>query len=255
MRCDRATPLLNRLIDRELGFLARQLLLRHIGRCAGCAGRLAALQSVRTALRERLSYHRAPPALAARIGAAIAREEPLPLPAPPRLRGARVRLAGASLAGALAGIALTLVLAGPPGGPADDPAREVVESHVRSLLPGHLTEVQTSDRHTVKPWLSSRIDVSPPVKDLAELGFPLIGGRLDYVAGHRVACVVYRRDQHIINLLAWATPGAPDQGFSRLARQGFNLGSWRRDGTTFWAISDLEAAELENFAHRIAGDA
>ena len=121
---------------------------------------------------------------------------------------------------------------------------------MRSLLPNHLTDVVTSDRHTVKPWLSSRVDVSPPVRDLADEGFPLIGGRVDYVDGHQVGCVVYRHDRHIINLLAWSSPGMADQEVKTLSRQGFNLMTWRKGGITFWAISDLEAGELRKFVRR-----
>ena len=89
----------------------------------------------------------------------------------------------------------------------------------------------TSDQHTVKPWLSARLDVSPPVKELRPQGFPLVGGRLDYVDGHRAAAVVYRHDKHVINLFAWASPGQPDAGFREEARQGFNVVTWRAAGS------------------------
>jgi anti-sigma factor RsiW len=257
MECDRASALLHPLIDGELGLLGRQRLLRHVARCGGCAGRLSDLQALQTALRTKLQYHRAPPALAARIGAAIARESPSLAPARRHLSGRRggvpagFGLAG-GLVGAAAGVALTLLVTGAPIRPGGDMVSAVLDSHVRSLLPNHLTDVVTSDRHTVKPWLSSRVDVSPPVRDLAEEGFPLIGGRVDYVDGHQVGAVVYRHDRHIINLLAWSSPGKADEGLKTLSRQGFNLITWRKGGVTFWAVSDLEAAELRKFALAIA---
>lgn len=253
MDCDRASRLLHPLVDGELGRIGRHRLRRHVGACAGCSARLAELQALQTALRTRLQHHRAPPALAARIGAAIAREAPGPGPVRRRVIEPWFAAAGTGLAGAVAGVALTLLVTASPVRPDGEIVRAVIDSHVRSLLPDHLTEVLTSDRHTVKPWLSSRLDVSPPVRDLAEAGFPLIGGRLDYVDGHQVGCVVYRHDKHVINLLAWSSPGLPDEGFRTLSRQGFNLVTWRKDGATFWAVSDLEGAELQGFARRIAG--
>jgi anti-sigma factor RsiW len=257
MECDRASTLLHPLIDGELGFIGRQRLLRHVGRCGGCAGRLSELQALQTALRTKLQYHRAPPALAARIGAAVAREAPSLTPARRRVfgRSGGVLLTGTGLAGAAAGVALTLLVMGSPIHPEGNIVGAVLDSHVRSLLPNHLTDVVTSDRHTVKPWLSSRVDVSPPVRDLADEGFPLIGGRVDYVDGHQVGCVVYRHDRHIINLLAWSSPGMADQEVKILSRQGFNLMTWRKGGTTFWAVSDLEAGELRKFVSRVAANA
>jgi anti-sigma factor RsiW len=145
-----------------------------------------------------------------------------------------------------------LLVTGAPIDRPNDVVGAVLDSHVRSLLPNHLTDVVTSDRHTVKPWLSSRVDVSPPVRDLADEGFPLIGGRVDYVDGHQVGCVVYRHDRHIINLLAWSSPGMADEGLKSTSRQGFNLMTWRKGGVTFWAVSDLEAAGLRKFAVAIA---
>jgi anti-sigma factor RsiW len=120
------------------------------------------------------------------------------------------------------------------------------------MMADHLTDVLTSDRHTVKPWLSERVDVSPPVRDLAKDGFPLIGGRLDYIDGHRAAAVVYRHDRHIINLFAWASPREADTAFHEEQTQGFNIVRWRRDGISYCAISDLEADQLAAFARDIA---
>ena len=130
--------------------------------------------------------------------------------------------------------------------------RDVIDSHVRSLMADHLMDVATSDQHTVKPWLSARLDVSPPVRDMADLGFPLLGGRLDYVDGHKGAAVVYRHAKHIINLFAWAAAGR-DTGFAETARQGFNVVSWRRDGIAYYAVSDLEADQLAAFARLVGG--
>jgi anti-sigma factor RsiW len=115
----------------------------------------------------------------------------------------------------------------------------------------HLTDVQTSDQHTVKPWLSARLNVSPPVRDLKDDGFPLVGGRLDYIDGHPAAAVVYRRAQHVINLFAWASSGA-NEPFRNETRQGFNVVTWRRDGIRYYAVSDVEADQLAQFAELVA---
>src|SRR5581483_4424466 len=103
----------------------------------------------------------------------------------------------------------------------------VIDSHVRSLMADHLTDVATSDQHTVKPWLSAHLDVSPPVPELKDHGFPLVGGRMDYVDGHPAAVVVYHAAKHVINLFAWASAGQPDTGFHDESRQGFNIVTWR----------------------------
>jgi anti-sigma factor RsiW len=156
-------------------------------------------------------------------------------------------LAGTGLAGALAGVALTvLVVHGQ-----NDPAVGVIGSHIRSMQADHLTDVATTDQHAVKPWLSARLDVSPPVRELRDQGFPLVGGRLEYVDGHQAAAVVYTRAKHVINLFAWASAGK-DEPFNDETRQGFNVVTWRRAGIKYYAVSDVEADQLAMFARLVA---
>jgi anti-sigma factor RsiW len=194
-------------------------------------------------MREKLAYHDAPPDLAARIGSALAQEAPAPRVAPARrVTWSVLPVGGAGFAGALAGVALMLFVARGGGGSLDV---ALVDSQVRSLMADHLTDVLTSDRHTVKPWLASHADVSPPVPDLAQDGFPLIGGRLDYVAGKRAAVAVYRRDKHVINLFAW--PEAQDTPLRMEKAQGFNIFRWSAGGIAYAAVSDVEADQLRAF--------
>jgi anti-sigma factor RsiW len=152
----------------------------------------------------------------------------------------------------LAGIALTLLVMGNPNSTQREAMQDVISSHIRSLQADHLTDVLTSDQHTVKPWLSARLDVSPPVKELKDQGFPLVGGREDYVDDHSTAVVVYRHEKHIINLFAWASPGRSDEAFHDESRQGFNIVTWRRGGITYYAVSDVEADQLADFARLVA---
>lgn len=250
MQCDRARRLLPQMADGALGPMRRLFVTRHVAHCAACSAQLEDLQAMQAAIRSHLPYHRAPPGLAARIGAMLPREA---VPAQSRSwpRMPAFAFAGTGLAGALAGVALTLLVIGGGGSSDDTVLRSVIDSDIRSRMADHLTDVLTSDQHTVKPWLSARLDISPTVRELKDEGFPLVGGRLDYVDGHPAAAVVYRHDRHIINLFAWASPGKPDKGFHDESRQGFNVVTWRRGGITYYAVSDVEAGQLSAFARLV----
>lgn len=125
-------------------------------------------------------------------------------------------------------------------------ATELVGSHVRALMASHLTDVASTDQHTVKPWFQGRISYSPPVKDLGREGYPLVGGRLDYLAGQAVAALVYRRNGHMINLFVWPDAGQAPNGME--SRQGYNIVRWAADGMGYAAVSDLNRQELQAFA-------
>ena len=250
MEPDRYAPLLSAWMDGELGWWRRRVVARHLASCPSCAAQLEELQAMQGAIRGALTYHRAPPGLAQRIGNVLPREAAT---APPRSRTRWAPLAGTGFAGALAGVVLTLLVVGAvPHQSGSGVTEAVLDSHIRSLMPDHLTDVLTSDQHTVKPWLSAHLDVSPPVSDFAAEGYPLVGGREDYVDGHPAAVVVYRRAKHVINLFAWAAPDAADAPFRAETRQGFHLIFWRHGGIEYVAVSDVEQDQLMTFAHLVA---
>jgi anti-sigma factor RsiW len=122
---------------------------------------------------------------------------------------------------------------------------QAVSSHVRAMMTGHTTDVLSTDRHTVKPWFNGRIDFSPPVADLAQQGFPLVGGRVDYLGGRTVAALVYQRRKHVIDLFIW--PVKTDDASGNASSKGYNVIRWSNGGLFFVAVSDLNKTELEQF--------
>ncbi|HXZ49166.1 MAG TPA: hypothetical protein VEG27_09095 [Usitatibacter sp.] len=192
------------------------------------------------------TYHRAPEELRARVRASVAaaaREERRPA------LWRAVALAGAFAAVAAVSWNLALLDAAPSAESLVE--RDLVAAHVRSLMPGHLEDVASSDQHTVKPWFAGKLDFSPPVHDLAAAGFPLAGGRLDYVGGRPVAALAYRYRLHVINVFVWPAPGSPDTAPRAAIRQGYSIVRWVHGGMAFHAVSDAEAAPLAALAEAL----
>jgi len=213
-------------------------------------------------IRRHATRYSPPPGLAARIGAAldeVAREDAARAEAsPPSARVVPFRSTARWRPVALAAsFVLAIVLSSgttwyvTAANQQGQIAEEVLASHVRSLLVDHLTDVASSDQHTVKPWFAGKLDVSPPVIDLAAHGYPLIGGRLDYLNQRQVAALVYRHQQHVINLFVWAQSGRAPAPRPPAEIQGYNLRRWQEGDLTFWAISDLNPGELDEFVQGI----
>ncbi len=233
-------------LDGELEVLASMEMEAHLKACPACAQVYANHQALREALSGAALSYRAPVALRRRIRAA--------LPSRGESEAARPWMLGRwlGLAAAMAvAIILAVVLIPARRGPSIDDllAQEVVSSHIRSLMGAHLTDVPSSDQHTVKPWFDGKLDFAPPVRDLAGQGYPLVGGRLDYLNGRPVAALIYQRRQHFINLFIWPAQAGVSDALARAApRQGYNLLHWAQGGMVFWAVSDVNPDDLGEFS-------
>jgi anti-sigma factor RsiW len=239
MRCEEAEVLLHALIDDELDAGHARAIETHIATCQRCAAQLRDYRAMHGSfISANLSYQ-APADLKRRIDGR--------LPARPNRRALlKGFVAGAGLSSAIAAGVLIAVVR------TDRDSRimsEVVSAHLRSLQADHLADVLSSDQHAVKPWFNGRLDVAPPVLDLTTQGFTLIGGRLDYIDGKPVAALIYRRRAHVINLFA-AEAGGGSLRATMETVQGFNVRRWSQPGFSLWAISDLNAEELEDFGRK-----
>ena len=238
-------------VDGELTPAEAARVAVHVAGCASCAAVQAGLMGLSRRVRADAPYFAAPEGLREVVRARVAAAGPVDVHAAVvGRRGAAVRLwagrgwwkglvpfgGGFALA---ASLALVMVL--PQRG---DGLDGVVSGHIRALQPGHLMDVVSTDQHTVKPWFDGRLDFAPPVKDLKEAGFPLAGGRLDYVGGRAVAALVYYRRQHTIDLFVWPETGGVEGVGSR---QGYHVVRWFSGGMAFVAVSDLEMGELGGF--------
>lgn len=223
MNCDEAARLLNPYVDGELDAAHCIQVEEHIAGCPACAKSVAELNRLSTALRS------------------------------PGMRFATVKFQAKPnrhLNFRWMAMAAAVVLAAFLGwqfGPQSangDIAHEVVTSHVRSLMAEHLVDVRSSDRHTVKPWFTGKIDFAPDVEDFAAQGFPLIGGRLEYVDGHTAAALAYQRNKHVINVYIWPGGSRPRSG----VESGFQFEHWTHAGLNYWAVSDVNRDDLNALA-------
>ncbi|NVO15576.1 MAG: anti-sigma factor [Rhodoplanes sp.] len=243
MTCEDADLLLHALVDGELDAGHAREVERHLASCPRCAAALAELRALRSALQDVPLRREAPAALRSRIEAALPQPRSRPAPTDRRtlLKGFAF---GSVFSGAIAATALVLLVRSDRG---QRMHGDLVSAHLRSLQGTRLTDVETSDRHTVKPWFNGRLDLAPPVVDLTAKGFTLLGGRLDYLDGKPVAAIVYKRRRHVVNLFVEPSSAADTSpGVSTL--QGFNIRHWSDGGLAFWAVSDIAADELAEFA-------
>jgi anti-sigma factor RsiW len=246
MNCEEAYPLVQAHVDGELDLPTSVAVEAHLRGCNRCAHEQATLSALRTAFSNNDLYHSAPAQLERRVRAALREARRAENPHR-RIPPGYIGWSGAAAAMLLLAIGLKGILQRGPSAN-EIAARELIDDHLRSLSPNHLTDVLSSNQHTVKPWFDGRLDFAPRVVDLATEGFPLVGGRLDYLNNRQVAAVVYRRRQHIINVFI-----SPAQGvYSALpvgeTRAGYNIVGWTSSGMRYWAVSSLNEAELQKFA-------
>jgi anti-sigma factor RsiW len=240
MNCDDATVLVHALADGELDAGHAREVEAHAALCRTCAAELAAAREMKNLL-ARTDLQFAPPAsLRARIEGAI--------PKPQIVADRRSLLKGFALGSAMSALAASgigfVVLRDARG---DRLMGEAISAHLRSLQSEHLTDVLSSDQHTVKPWFNGKIDLAPPVPDLTAQGFTLLGGRLDFIDGRPVAALVYRRRAHVINVFVGQGLGTAPATRQLPVVQGFNLLRWGDGGLSVIVVSDLNAQELEEF--------
>jgi anti-sigma factor RsiW len=239
-------------LDGELDLVRTIEMEAHLKGCPACARELESLKALRAGLQRNSLAYAAPAALRERIQSSL-REHSSGTDVREGRGGWWPSLNIWQLAGAFALLALISVtgwqLTARLRAPSSDQriAAEVFASHVRSLEANHLMDVASTDQHTVKPWFDGKLDFSPPVEDLASDGFPLVGGRLDYLEGREVAALVYQRRKHLINVFVWPDPSGASSSQTIQPRQGYNIMKWSRGGFQFWAASDVASSDLAEF--------
>jgi anti-sigma factor RsiW len=239
-------------LDGELDAARAADFERHLSSCPQCVSALEAQETLRSSIQQAGLYERAPSALRRKLEEQF--RTPTPVAATPLRSGVRptqwLALAAALILAFLIGVRL---LSGPSGrGGQNELASAIVDAHLRSLQPGHLEDVISTDQHTVKPWFDGKVDFAPPVRDFTSDGFPLQGGRLDVVEGHQVAALVYGRRKHIVNVFVWPASG-PDMQPQSGSQLGYNWIDWRKGGMEMYAVSDVSPADLSEL-HKLLSE-
>ncbi len=253
MNCAECEILLHALIDGELDAGHARDVEAHTAACPACAAKLESFRALRQAMTDAELKEPAPARLRGRIEAALPAPSAQVIAPPQFIKPSRRSFFGGFAVGTAlsAALAASLVLTVVRNDQEQTIANEVVSAHIRSLQAGHLMDVETSDQHTVKPWFDGKVDVAPPVIDLTADGFTLVGGRLDYIDGEPAASVVYQRRKHIINLFVAQRLGTAHAAVSERTVQGYNVRHWSHGGLDFWAVSDLDSPELNEFVQKI----
>ena len=249
MQCAEARRFIPAYLDKELDLTTCLEIEAHLANCAVCRQVHEGEKALKGAFRTNNLYFTAPPGLQSRIRQSLPSERGTPVM--PR-NARRWRSYGLAVAAALfLMFAIAAAYRSANFSQGDLMAQEVLSSHLRSLMVAHLYDVRSSDKHTVKPWFNGKIDYAPDVKELRPQGFPLVGGRLDYLANRPVAALVYQRQKHIINLYLWPAAKELDSEMKLVSLRGYNLWHWTNAGVVCWAVSDLNDGELREFALHI----
>jgi anti-sigma factor RsiW len=249
--CELSKAVLHGYLDNELDAARALEFERHMESCRECAGALGTNEALRASLQSTGLYERATPLLRDRVRASLrtaTKKEAAKQAAQPAWHWWAVA-ASILIVGTMFWFSLPSGLRPTPT--TNLTAVEMINAHVRSLQAGHLTDVTSSDQHTVKPWFDGKLDFIPPVKDYSEEGFTLIGGRLDALTGRSVAALVYTRRKHYMNVFVWPTQDADTPIHPPSSRQGFNWVHWRHKGMEFCIVSDASTAEMHELAQLI----
>jgi anti-sigma factor RsiW len=252
LSCKKTEELIHGYLDGELDLVRNLEFERHLRECDICARNYRSQTTLRSSLKNESLYYSAPEQLKRRIQSSLRKEARSGMA--PRWSSWRWLTAGASVAFIFLIAVFVWRLMPRSIRPSGDEllAQEVVSEHVRSLqMAGHLTDVLSTDQHTVKPWFDGKVDFAPPVKDFAAQDFRLYGGRLEYLNNRPVATLVYQRRLHYINLFIWPAEQTGSTGEVAIQRQGYNIIHWTGAGMNYWAISDLNGVELHEFAHLV----
>lgn len=248
--CDK-TLLIQAEFDGELDAAQSAAIAGHRQSCTYCHEAWQRLHHARQAMRSAASYHPASEALKRRLDQQLSAagliqtvDNPRQGPMPSRLASWWRSLIGFGLGAAVAASVAILFIQPVP---VNDMTDLVVASHIRSLQPGHLLDIASNNQHNVKPWFDGKLDFAPPVKNLADQGYPLEGGRLDYLQDREIAALVYRAGMHQINLLIWPALGDGNLEPKLVEKGGYNIIHWRQNDMMVWAISDLTAPEFQKF--------
>jgi anti-sigma factor RsiW len=243
MTCAETGQLIHAFADGELDLTKSLEMEAHLQDCPSCAHAQEEIRRLSSSMKDSSLRFTPSASFEKRLRSAVRREAKERPAAQPWWRWS---MAAASLAVVVLAVWATLAILNRPSSDTLV-AQEVDSSHVRSLMAQHLTDVPSSDQHTVKPWFDGKLDFSPPVKDLKDQGFELKGGRLDYIDNRPVAALVYQRRQHLINVFVWPAKSSSKSTTQASVSQGYNLIRWTNSGMEWWAISDLNLAELQQF--------
>jgi anti-sigma factor RsiW len=253
MNCQECNDYIDAYIDNELDVAATILVKQHLRDCSKCQELLQGRKAVRALLNNPQVSFEVPDSLLGKIQSVLpiaksnvkqrsASRFVIPFP------WFSVPLALAATIAVMFGLVFLNQEGNFDRSRGNALAQEVISSHVRSLLATHLLDVQSTDQHTVKPWFDGKLKFAPPVRDFAEHGFRLTGGRLDYFDGREVAALVYQRKLHVINLFVWPSGSGRNTGTESFSKDGYNVSHWDRNGFAFWAVSDVNADDLKTFA-------
>lgn len=250
MTCREAGPLLHARLDNELDMAGSASIDQHLSDCRACAAQYQALQNLHEEIAAADLAYTPGAALERNLAAQFLNEKS----SPSRFWSWSWLNASALAAAAIAVVALIVAIPMLRTGSGTDAiAAEMLDNHLRALQPMHQVDVPSSDQHTVKPWFQGKIDFSPPVPDLSKDDFILIGGRLEVIHRHPAAAIVYRRRQHVIDLYVSPSPGADSKPELR-ELDGYHLLHWMQNNMSYWAVSDVDPADLRTFAALISGN-